>query len=347
MFLLQATEEFPQRPGLDGGANPAGSRGPPGQGRGDRQGRRSLLVRSKVGAPKRCRGSKGRGVFLIDFLGVSVILIPMRDTLVIDVETKKAFAEVGGEQNIRELGISIAGVYSYARDAFFAYEEHELPELGKMLQEADHVIGFNIKHFDIPVMEPYLGKTSFEKIVVTDLFEHVFNSLGHRAGLGALAKATLGEGKSGHGLEALQWFREGRVDEVKKYCLDDVRLTRDLYEYGKKHGHVLFESNIDGKTRSVPVAWGREIKKPLRSVIEEALERRRRLAIEYISSEDSDGMGFRKARLIDVYAIRNNEIEAYCHLRRALRKFRIQRIVKAELTGDSYTIPRDAQSVLF
>lgn len=271
----------------------------------------------------------------------------MRDTLVIDIETKKAFAEVGGEQNIKELGISVAGVYSYAKDAFFALEEHELSELGKMVQEAEHVIGFNINHFDIPVMEPYLGEGSFSKIAVTDLFEYVLNSLGHRAGLGALAKATLGEGKSGHGLEALQWFREGRVEEVKKYCLDDVRLTRDLYEYGKKHGHVLFESNIDGKTRSVPVSWGRPVQKPLRSVIEEALESRRRLAIEYISSEDNDGMGFRKARLIDIYAIRNNEIEAYCHLRRDLRRFRIQRIVKAELTDDSYIIPRDAQSVLF
>lgn len=271
----------------------------------------------------------------------------MRDTLVIDVETKKAFAEVGGEQNIKELGISVAGVYSYAKDAFFALEEHELSELGKMVQEAEHVIGFNIKHFDIPVMEPYLGEASFERIAVTDLFEDVLNSLGFRAGLGALAKATLGEGKSGHGLEALQWFREGRVADVKKYCLDDVRLTRNLYEYGKKHGHVLFESNIDGKTRSVPVAWGQTAQKPLRSVLEEALNSRKRLAIEYVSAEDSDGMGFRKARLIDVYAIRHNEIEAYCHLRHGLRKFRIPRIVKAELTGDSYTIPRDVQSALF
>lgn len=268
--------------------------------------------------------------------------------MVIDIETKKAFAEVGGEQNIRELGISVAGVYSYAKDAFFALEEHELSRLGEILKDTEHVIGFNIKHFDIPVMEPYLGQDSFSKIAVTDLFEHVLNSLGHRAGLGALAKATLGEGKSGHGLEALQWFREGRVEEVKKYCLDDVRLTRDLFEYGKKHGHVLFESYVDGKTRSVPVAWGKEATKPVLGILEEAFRERRRLAIEYVSSEDSDGLGFRKSRLIDVYKIKpNGEIEAYCHLRQALRNFRIRRIVKAELTSDSYTIPSDAQSVLF
>ncbi|MBI2640268.1 MAG: WYL domain-containing protein [Candidatus Sungbacteria bacterium] len=283
----------------------------------------------------------------IGYCRIRQISTGVRDTLVIDIETKKAFAEVGGEQNIKELGISVAGVYSYMKGAFFAFEEHELSQLGEMLKDTEHVIGFNINHFDIPVMEPYLGEASFANIAVIDLFEHVLNSLGHRAGLGALAKATLGEGKSGHGLEALQWFREGRVEDVKKYCLDDVRLTRDLYEYGKKHGHVLFESNIDGKTRSVPVAWGQAVKKPIRAIIEEALGSRRRLSIEYISSQDNDGLGFRKTRLVDVYAIYHNDIEAYCHLRQALRKFRIPRIVKAELTNDSYSIPRDVQSSLF
>ncbi len=271
----------------------------------------------------------------------------MSDTLVIDIETKKSFAEVGGEQNIKELGISVAGVYSYLGDAFFAFEEHELGKLEEMVAGAEHLIGFNIKHFDIPVMEPYLKKTSFDRLAVTDIFEDAFNFLGHRVGLGGFAKATLGEGKSGHGLEALEWFREGRVEEVKKYCLDDVRLTRDLYEYGKKHGHILFESIRDGKMHSVPVSWGGKTPQPVLKLLEEALGLRRRLAIEYVSSENSDGLGYNKARLIDVYKIKTHEIEAYCHLRRGLRNFRIKRIMKAELTSDTYSIPQDFQNVLF
>lgn len=179
----------------------------------------------------------------------------MKDTLVIDLETKKSFAEVGGEQNIRELGISVAGVYSYGKNEFFAFEEHELPQLERMLEESVHIIGFNIKHFDLPVLEPYLSKVSLARISVTDMFEDAVRFLGHRVGLNALAKATLGKAKSGHGLEALQWFKEGRIEEVKKYCLDDVRLTRDLYEYGKAKGFLLFESYMDGKTHSIPVSW--------------------------------------------------------------------------------------------
>jgi len=272
----------------------------------------------------------------------------MDDTLVIDIETKKSFAEVGGESHIRELGISVAGVYSYKKDAFFALEEHELAKLEGLLKNTKHVVGFNINHFDIPVMEPYLKEDYFSHIAVTDMYSDAVNFLGHRVGLGALAKATLGQGKSGHGLEALQWFREGRVEEVKKYCLDDVRLTRDLYEYGKKHGHVLFESFVDGKTHSIPINWNKGVVPPVAAIVEEALRERKRLAIEYISSQDSDGAGFKKSRLVDVYRIkRNGEIEGYCHLRQGLRNFRMNRIVRAELTGETYTLPLDSQKALF
>lgn len=269
------------------------------------------------------------------------------DALVIDVETKKSFAEVGGENHIRELGVSVAGVYSYIQDAFFAYEEHELPELEKVLENTNHLIGFNLKHFDLPVLEPYFKKIIIERIAVTDMFEDAVKFLGHRVGLGGLAKATLGVGKSGHGLEALQWFKEGRIGDIKKYCLDDVRITRDLYEYGKKHDHVLFESFVDGKIHSIPVNWGRIVQRPILQIIEDAFNSRKRLAIEYVSSENNDGLGFKKGRLIDIYKIKNGEVEAFCHLRGGLRNFRISRMLKAELTGDSYTIAQDFQKSLF
>ena len=271
----------------------------------------------------------------------------MNDTLVIDLETKKSFAEVGGEKNIRDLGISVAGVYSYNKNAFFAFEEHELSKVQEMINESSHVIGFNIIHFDLPVLEPYVDKGSLDRLAVTDLFVHAVNFLGHRVGLGALAQATLGESKSGHGLEALEWFRQGRVEEVKKYCLDDVRLTRDLFEYGKKHGHVLFQSFVDNKIHSIPVAWGGEVKRPVQAILEEAHANRKRLKISYVSSEDNDGLGYKKDRLIDVYRIKSGEIEAYCHLRQSVRNFRIGRIADAEFTNDRFKMPQDVQGALF
>lgn len=271
----------------------------------------------------------------------------MPDTLVIDLETKKSFAEVGGEAHIRALGISVAGVYSYQKDAFFAFEEHELPQLVEMLKATNHLIGFNIVHFDIPVLKAYIDDQIIDPIAVTDIFADAVKFLGHRVGLDGVAKATLGQSKSGHGLEALEWFRAGRVEDVKKYCLDDVRLTRDLYEYGKKHGHVLFESYIDHKIHSIPVAWAGVREAPVAQVLAAAFADRKRVSIEYISSQDTDETGFRKSRLIDIYDMKpNGDIEAYCHLRSGVRKFNVRRIVKAEQTNDSYVVPRDMQPSL-
>lgn len=273
----------------------------------------------------------------------------MNDTLVIDVETKLSFADVGGKQNLRALGISVAGVYSYGRDDFFAFEERELGKLEEMIRGADHVIGFNLKQFDIPVIEPYLEQQdAFGRVAITDMYEDATNFLGHRVGLNALAKATLGVEKSGDGLEALAWFKEGKIEEVKKYCLDDVKITRDVYEYGKTCGHVLFESRTDGKIHSIPVEWGRKVQQPVSRIIEEAFASRRRVRIEYVSSEDSDGLGFRKTRDIDIYQIKlNGQIEAYCHLRQAVREFRTNRIMSAALTSESYSLPQDFQAALF
>lgn len=271
----------------------------------------------------------------------------MSDELVIDFETKFSFAEVGGENNIEKLGISVAGVYSYAKNAYFAFEEHELTAFEDMLSRAGHLIGFNIIGFDLPVIRPYLKKVELGRLATTDIYLDATNFLGHRVGLNAVAKATLGEQKSGHGLEALEWFRQGRVEDVKKYCLDDVRLTKEIYEYGKKNGHILFESYVDGKSHSIPVAWGRGAKQPILKTVEEAFNNRRRLAIQYISAKDDDGLGFSKSRLIDIYKIKKNEVEAFCHLRKAVRVFRLNRILQAEPTPEAYTMPQDFQTTLF
>ena len=127
-----------------------------------------------------------------------------------------------------------------------------------------------------------------------------------------------------------------------------MRLTRDLSEYGKKQGHVLFESFADGKIHSIPVPWAGEIEKPILQTLEEGMQKRMRVAIEYISSENGDGLGFRKSRLIDIHHIKpNGEIEAYCHLRKGLRDFRLSRIAKAELTEERYALAQDAQASLF
>ena len=178
----------------------------------------------------------------------------MRDEIVLDIETKKSFQEVGGKQNMHLLGVSVVGVYSYAQDKFKAFEEKEFAELEEMLASADRVIGFNSKHFDFPVLQTCV-RINLAHVGHLDLMEDVEKGAGFRISLDNLAQASLGVGKSSNGLQAITWWREGNVEAIKKYCLDDVRITRDLYEYGKKNGRVMFDSRDARATVSVPVTW--------------------------------------------------------------------------------------------
>lgn len=179
-----------------------------------------------------------------------------KNIIVLDLETQKSFKEIGKSKamSLSKLKVSVGGVYDYLTDQYRAYEEKEMAELEKRLQEVDMIIGFNIRRFDMPVLQPYLFK-SVEQLPVLDLLDDIEKARGHRASLDSVARATLKEGKSGDGAEALVLFKEGRMDELKKYCLDDVRLTKGVYEFGCREGKILFTSTWDFKTYEVPVNW--------------------------------------------------------------------------------------------
>jgi DEAD/DEAH box helicase domain-containing protein len=63
----------------------------------------------------------------------------------------------------------------------------------------------------------------------------VRKSLGRRIKLDTLAEGTLKKNKSGHGLEAITWWKNGEINKIIKYCIDDVKITKELYEYALKH----------------------------------------------------------------------------------------------------------------
>ncbi len=157
--------------------------------------------------------------------------------IVFDIETKNAFSDVGGKDNLRQLDVSVVGVYSYADDAYRIYDEGELAELGAVLRYAKPLIGFFSTGFDVPVLEKYFD-FPLAAVPHFDIFNEVYGRIGRRIGLGALAEANLGEGKNGKGMDAIVMYREGRIDELKKYCLQDVKVTKGLFDLIRKQGYL-------------------------------------------------------------------------------------------------------------
>src|SRR6185295_18979442 len=170
----------------------------------------------------------------------------MTNKIVLDLETQKSFDDVGGFGKNHMLKISVVGVYSYLHNKYTCFEENEIYRLGEILQEADQIIGFNIKNFDFQVLQTYLN-FKLSEIPYLDILEEVEKPIGHRVKLDNLAQMNLGTAKSGDGLQALKLYKLGQMDELKKYCLDDVRITKELYDYVLKYGKLLYKDYFETK----------------------------------------------------------------------------------------------------
>lgn len=239
--------------------------------------------------------------------------------LVLDLETKRSFDEVGGAHNKAQLGVSLVGVYDYEDDRFLTFREENFADLETLLKSADEIIGFNLIGFDWPVLASELGDWVLD-LPTLDLMLEVQKGINRRVSLDALAKETLGMSKLGSGLDALEYYRVGDWDKLERYCIEDVKLTRDLYEYAKKNGNLLFSK---GQRRSViPMSFS---KSPHAKLFEDAAARKGSVKMYYGAKE----------RLIDVHRFDGVYIRAFCHLRNEELTFRVDRVEAAEAVASS------------
>jgi DEAD/DEAH box helicase domain-containing protein len=178
-----------------------------------------------------------------------------RDKLIVvfDLETQRSFQEVGGRSQLHRLGVSVGVAYRYDEDQFLTYTEETIQDLVTLLMGADLVIGYNIKGFDYEVLRGYTQE-DLQKLPTMDIMYHLESRLGFRPKLDSVASATLDVGKSADGLQALEWWRQGEIDKIAEYCQQDVRVTRDIYDFGKRNRFVLV-SRFGGRPRRVEVEW--------------------------------------------------------------------------------------------
>jgi DEAD/DEAH box helicase domain-containing protein len=180
------------------------------------------------------------------------------DTLVFDIETKNFFTDPGvGRDNFGALAISVVGAYSYARNQYFCHTEHEMEELAKLFRESERIVGFSINRYDIPVLNLYFKKLAdtvgldlFQKERV-DLLDEIELVTGKRISLDRLAQANLGKGKTGKGAHAIQLYKEGKIEELKAYCLTDVELTKELYELYRTRKFLYVPNSVTGEPEKI------------------------------------------------------------------------------------------------
>ncbi len=239
--------------------------------------------------------------------------------LVLDLETKRSFNEVGGAHNKAALGVSVVGVYVYNTDSFEAFREEDFGTLGSLLRSADEIIGFNLIGFDWPVLAAELGDWVVD-LPTLDLMLEAQKALGHRVSLDSIAQATLGSAKLGSGLDALEYYAKGEWAKLERYCLEDVKLTRDIYEYAKQNHHLYFQK---GPYRApIPMSF---VESPHKALFVKAAKDKSSVRMVYNGKE----------RVIDVASFNGLHIKGFDHFRKAERTFRLDRVEEAEPVASS------------
>ncbi len=165
--------------------------------------------------------------------------------ITLDLETQNIFQDIGSNDP-KSLDISVVGIHDSNRGECMAFTENELKNLWPILENADAIVTWNGDHFDIPLLDKYYPG-DLTKIKSIDLMKAVYDALGRRLKLDTVAQATLGVQKSGNGLDAVTWWKNGEIDKIIKYCLDDVRITREVFDYALKNKSIKYRDGTQIK----------------------------------------------------------------------------------------------------
>jgi DEAD/DEAH box helicase domain-containing protein len=176
------------------------------------------------------------------------------DIVYFDLETQRTANDVGGWDRKAEMGMSVGVTYSTAENRYEIFSEKRAGDLIARLQRADLVVGYNILGFDYEVLMGYTILDLPHHLPTLDLLLEVEKAVGHRLKLEDVAQGTLGVGKIAEGLDAIRWWREGKLMEIAEYCCFDVKVTRMVHEHGSKH-RELFYTDRSGRRQRMEVTW--------------------------------------------------------------------------------------------
>jgi DEAD/DEAH box helicase domain-containing protein len=177
----------------------------------------------------------------------------MRNLVYFDLETQKSADEVGGWGNIRDMRMSVGVTFSTQRGTYRIYGEKQVDDLVAELMRADLVVGFNNLRFDYEVLHGYTV-IDLAQVPTLDMLVELQKKLPHRLSLDSIAVSTLGVEKTAEGMQAIQWYRDGRLLDIAEYCCYDVKITRMVHEYGALHKQLYYRNRFGNKL-TVPVAW--------------------------------------------------------------------------------------------
>jgi hypothetical protein len=163
------------------------------------------------------------------------------NTLVLDIEIQDAITNPADWDNTDKMKIACCVVYSYRENRYHVYGPNDIEYLRNILISADRIVTYNGNKFDLPIIFGLPNRTFPTGLPSYDILAEIWTSLhldpltftdAHKGySLDRVCKYTLGKGKSGSGAMAPFLFKQGDIWKVIDYCIHDVALTKELYDY--------------------------------------------------------------------------------------------------------------------
>ncbi|HMO78638.1 MAG TPA: ribonuclease H-like domain-containing protein [Candidatus Paceibacterota bacterium] len=167
--------------------------------------------------------------------------------LVFDIETTDIILD-----DPMNLEIAVVSVYEKNNNSIKSFLKDQLHQMWPIFERVDFVVGYNSDHFDIPLLNKYY-QGNLNSIKSIDILKYIKESFGKRVKLESVANGTLGYGKITSGIQAVEWWKQGKIDDVIKYCEQDVLITKDIFEYILENKKVKFKDLISEKIIEVPI----------------------------------------------------------------------------------------------
>ena len=172
-------------------------------------------------------------------------------TVIFDIETKNFFDTVHSNDP-GDLDISVVCIHDSETDQYLSFTEDQFDDMWPHFRDADMLVTYNGNHFDIPCMQA-IAPFDLSTIHHVDMFVDMYNATGKKLGLDGIAQATLGIAKSGHGSDAIAWWNAGEIQKIIDYCIQDVRVTKAVYDHALEHGTLSYTDRNSGEKVTVEV----------------------------------------------------------------------------------------------
>ncbi len=187
------------------------------------------------------------------------------NVVVYDIETRYLVGDLHpftGQKfswsRIEDLWMCVGCTWS-EEDEHRDWMDYDGPTLLRYLAEHSLAVSFNGFRFDNRVLWGVCNKpspTPHDRLdgKIVDLLLDVKETLGRLLSLEALAEGTLRTKKEFSAELAPRKWDRGKRLEVIQYCRADVAMTRDLFLFGIRYGHVRY---FDQRHRehTLPIQW--------------------------------------------------------------------------------------------